>query len=129
MKRHSSIVLWISGWLLVLTVASLAEQSDPLEKVLQSMDAHAANFHTAQANFVWTPYNGVVKEEETPDKGKIYFRRSGKDIQMAAYLSPPDEKQIVFVDDRRSAPGFAAECGRSSQTPNRRRHLRQRVPG
>jgi outer membrane lipoprotein-sorting protein len=68
-----------------------------LDEVLHGMDENAAKFHTAQANFSWTPYNSVINETEAPDKGKIYFRRVGSEIQMAADIQPPDGRQILFT--------------------------------
>jgi outer membrane lipoprotein-sorting protein/predicted outer membrane lipoprotein len=76
---------------------SKAESSkDALDRVLRRMDQTAANFHTAQADLIWTTYNSVAEQNLT-DKGKIYFRRSGKDIEMAAELLPPSARQIVFA--------------------------------
>jgi outer membrane lipoprotein-sorting protein len=69
-----------------------------LDQVLHSMDENAAKFRTAQADFTWTPYNSVINDTETPDKGKIYFRRVGKSIEMAAESAPPAARQIVFTD-------------------------------
>ena len=60
------------------------------------MDDNAAKFHAVEADFSWTPHNGVVDIDEAPDKGKIYFQRVGKETQMAADIGPPREKQIVF---------------------------------
>jgi outer membrane lipoprotein-sorting protein len=71
--------------------------ADALEKVLHAMDENAAKFHTAQANFSWTPYNSVINETETPDQGRIFFRRVGSEIQMAADIQPPDGRQILFT--------------------------------
>jgi outer membrane lipoprotein-sorting protein len=79
---------------------STKSKGSPLERVLLSMDENAEKFRTAQADFAWTPYNSVINETEAPDKGKIYFRRSGKEIQMAALLQPPDDRQIVFSDGK-----------------------------
>jgi outer membrane lipoprotein-sorting protein len=78
-------------------VAATADQgTDPLENVLRTMDQTAATFRSAQADFVWTTYNAVIKEVDGTDKGKIYFRRNGKETEMAADIAPPDEQQIVF---------------------------------
>src|SRR5437899_1792190 len=67
------------------TLVAAAEQGgDPLESVLRTMDQTAATFRSAQAEFIWTTYNSVIKEVDGTDKGKIYFRRNGKDIEMAA---------------------------------------------
>jgi outer membrane lipoprotein-sorting protein len=77
--------------------ATTAQNTEALDKVLHGMDENAAKFRSAQADFTWTPYNSGIDETETPDKGKIYFRRSGKEIQMAADLLPPDGRQILFT--------------------------------
>lgn len=77
-----------------------SSQTGSLDQVLHSMDENAAKFRSAQADFTWTPYNAVINEMETPDKGRIYFRREGNEIQMAAIIQPPDGRQIVFRDGR-----------------------------
>jgi outer membrane lipoprotein-sorting protein len=79
---------------------SKAESSkDALEKVLRRMDQTAADFHNAQADLIWTTYNSVAEQNLT-DKGKIYFRRSGKDIEMTVELQPPSARQIVFANGK-----------------------------
>src|SRR6185503_21142927 len=57
-----------------------------LDQVLRRMDENAAKFRSAQADFVWTPYNSVINETDAPDKGRIYFRKVGNEIQMAATI-------------------------------------------
>jgi len=79
---------------------SKAESSkDALDGVLRRMDQTAADFRTAQADLVWTTYNSVAEQNLT-DKGKIYFRRSGKVIEMAVELQPPSARQIVFASGK-----------------------------
>ncbi len=60
--------------------------ADPaaLDAVLKKMDSVAANFHTTQANFEWDTYLKVIDEVDTVETGVIYYRRSGKDIEMMA---------------------------------------------
>lgn len=96
MNPRSRAVLKTLICLLVVSTGAFAQESDQLEKVLHVMDTNATNFRNAEADFVWTPYNGVVNEAQPPDKGKIYFRRSGNEIQMAANIQPPQAKQIIF---------------------------------
>ena len=72
-------------------------KSGSLDQVLHSMDENAAKFRSAQADFVWTPYNSVINDTELPDRGKIYFRKVGSEIQMGATIQPPDDRQIVFA--------------------------------
>lgn len=73
-----------------------AAQTDSLDQVLHRMNENAAKFRTAQADFVWTPFNSVINETEPPDRGKMYFRKVGNEIQMAATIQPPRDQQIVF---------------------------------
>lgn len=76
-------------------------QAPSLETVLQQMDAAAATFQSAQADFVWDQYQRVVDETDT-QKGKLYFRRAGKEIQMAADISEPDKKYMLFANGKLS---------------------------
>ncbi len=81
--------------------ASAQANSDILEKVLTQMDAAAKDFHTLEASFVWDQYTKVVDETDT-SKGKIYFKREGGQMTMAADIAgtPPSNapKYIVFSD-------------------------------
>lgn len=75
-------------------------QSDPaLEKILTQMDSTAANFRTAQASFVWNLYQKVVDETDT-QKGRVYYRKEGTEVQMAADMSDPDKKYVLFTDSK-----------------------------
>ena len=67
----------------------------PLEKVLGQMDSAAEKFRTTEASVVWDQYQKVVDEHEE-QKGKVYFRRSGNEIQMAADITDPDQKYVLF---------------------------------
>ncbi len=81
-------------------VHSAAVQEDPaLQKVLSQMDAAAASFHSAQANFVWEQYWKVVNDRDS-QKGTVYYRRSGKEIQMMAEITDPAPKTVLFADGK-----------------------------
>ncbi len=86
-------------WILVAVGALAAEApqtaSSDLEKVLSQMDAVAASFKTAEADFVWDQYTKVVNETDT-QSGKVYFRRSSKEIEMAADISKPTQKYVLY---------------------------------
>jgi len=84
----------IVGWLLG-PVAWAQGDSSGLEHVLAQMDTAAKNFRTTQASFVWDQYQKVIDEADT-QKGKIYFRREGGEIQMAADLFEPDRKYVLY---------------------------------
>jgi outer membrane lipoprotein-sorting protein len=74
-----------------------------LEKVLSRMDATAASFRSAEANFEWDQYTKVVDETDK-QTGKIYFRRSGNQIEMAANITSsngkPLIKYVLFTDGK-----------------------------
>lgn len=84
---------------LPLGTSSAAAQSDPrLQKVLDEMDSAAAAFRTTQANFVWQQYWKVVNESES-QKGTVYYRRAGKEIQMMADITDPP-KSVLFSNGK-----------------------------
>jgi len=65
------------------------------------MDRTAANFHTTQADFVWTQYTKVIDEVSDVQKGTVYFRRSGNQIEMAADISDPKPpKYVLFTGSK-----------------------------
>src|SRR5262249_41954101 len=70
-----------------------------LEKVLTQMDATAEAFHATEASFVWEQYQKVVDETDT-QKGKVYFRRAGNAVEMAADITDPEKKYVVFAGDK-----------------------------
>jgi len=88
-------------WILVVAAAFAAEapqavsSSADLEKVLSQMDAVAASFKTAEADFVWDQYTKVVDETDT-QSGKAYFRRSSKETEMAADITQPAQKYVLY---------------------------------
>ena len=98
--RHSLIPLLA---IVLLSVAALpqpsSETSSELEKVLDQMDKSAAAFRTTEASFEWDQYQKVVEETDI-QKGKVYFRRSGEETQMAADISEPDKKYVLFADSK-----------------------------
>jgi hypothetical protein len=55
-----------------------------LDAVLRKMDATAANFGSTQAEFEWETYEKVIDEIDDYEKGTIYYRRTGKKIEMMA---------------------------------------------
>jgi outer membrane lipoprotein-sorting protein len=81
--------------LLLSAVAWPQNSSAGLEHVLAQMDSAAKNFRSTEASFVWEQYQKVIDETDT-QKGKIYFRRQDGETQMAADISEPDKKYIVY---------------------------------
>ena len=74
-----------------------AARAQNVEAVLGAMDRAAANFRSTEADFVWDQYTKVVEETDT-QKGSVYFRRNGKEIQMAADIVQPETKVVVYSD-------------------------------
>jgi outer membrane lipoprotein-sorting protein len=85
-------LLWLGG------TGALGQTDPNLQKVLNQMDATSAEFHTAQATFVWEQYFKVVNDKDS-QKGTVYYRRSGKDIQMMADITDPP-KSVLFSDGK-----------------------------
>jgi outer membrane lipoprotein-sorting protein len=108
MKRLSLIFTLA---LAALTLAGASNQeakpADPaaLDSVLRKMDAVAANFTTAQANFQWEFYQKVIDEVVDDQTGIIYYRKSNKQIEMMAEVkragssasSMKDEPKFVLL--------------------------------
>jgi outer membrane lipoprotein-sorting protein len=108
MKRLSLIFTLA---LAALTLAGASNQeskpADPaaLDAVLKKMDAVAANFTTAQANFQWETYQKVIDEVVDDQTGIIYYRKSNKQIEMMAEVkragssasSMKDEPKFVLL--------------------------------
>ncbi len=92
-----ALALWtgVIGSLLAASAWPQNADSAGLELVLTQMDAAARNFRTTEASVIWEQYQKVIDETET-QKGKIYFRRQGGEIQMAADFVEPDKKYVVY---------------------------------
>ena len=64
------------------------------------MDKTAAAFQSVEAEFEWDQFAKVV-EETTVQKGVMYFRRQGNNIEMAADIrttdGKPDAKYVLFT--------------------------------
>ena len=87
-------IIALAGWFFLCGVAVAHAQN--LESVLNSMDQAAANFHSAQCDFVSDQYQKVVDDHDF-QKGTMYFRRQGDDVEMAADITSPDKKYVLFT--------------------------------
>ena len=80
--------------------AGPADSNSRLETVLKQMDTASGQFRNAEADFVWDQYQKVVNETDT-QKGKVYYRRTGKgDIQMMANIQSPEQKYVLYADGK-----------------------------
>jgi outer membrane lipoprotein-sorting protein len=68
--------------------AAPQQSADPvtLDAVLKKMDAVAATFRSAQAEFEWDIYQKVIDEIIDVETGTIYYRRNGKEVEMMAQV-------------------------------------------
>lgn len=69
------------------------------------MDTAAASFRTTQAEFEWDAYEKVIDEVDDFQTGTIYYRRTGKEIEMMAEVKKagsdltklkPEPKYVLF---------------------------------
>ena len=72
---------------------------DELQAVLAEMDKTAPTFKSAQADFVWVQYTKAVEEKDT-QTGKVFVRRSSKDLDFAMHVLTPHKKQVVVKDGK-----------------------------
>ena len=72
---------------------------------LKKMDTAAASFRTTHADFEWDFYEKVIDEVDNVQTGTIYYRRSGKEIEMMADVKTegsdlkslkPEPKYVLF---------------------------------
>jgi outer membrane lipoprotein-sorting protein len=90
------------GFVVIISLVVASAQtpdSNELQRVLNQMDQTAASFRTAQAGFVWDQYQKVVDDHDV-QKGTVYFRRTGNEIQMAADIREPALKYVVFSEGK-----------------------------
>lgn len=87
MKRLSPLlVLGLACSFLGFTSAPQQKptNSADLDAVLKKMDAVAASFRSTQADFEWQKYERAIDEVDDVQTGTIYYRRTGKEIEMMA---------------------------------------------
>jgi len=89
MKKNIAVAVFLAF------IATLAAHAQNLESVLNSMDKAAADFRTAQTEFVWTNTRKWWMSTICR-RAPMYFRRQGEDVQMAADITVPDKKYVLF---------------------------------
>lgn len=101
MKRTvpSFFVIVLAGLAMAGRAQTGPAANPQLEPVLAQMDKAATDFRSTEASFVWDQYQKVINDTDT-QKGKIYFRRQGKNVQMAADIVEPDKKYVLFADGK-----------------------------
>lgn len=78
---------------------SSSATQDELKAVLTQMNRAAATFKSAQADFQFDYYTKAVDEHDI-QKGQIYFRRSGRDVDVAIHVVSPVVKHVLYKDGK-----------------------------
>lgn len=92
--------LMLMIFVVALLAASALGQSKQanLEQVLALLDKASAGFKTVQTDFEWDQYQSVIGDHDI-QKGVMYFRRAGSNVEMAADIQQPAHKYVLFVGD------------------------------
>lgn len=107
MKLLSLILPLMFSFLQPWTTPQAAKPAEAgqLDAVLKKMDAAAATFNTTQAEFESDRYEKVIDEIDDVQKGTIYYRRVGKEVEMkmdikqagsSASTLKPEPKYVLF---------------------------------
>ena len=108
MKSLALILPLVLAWSILDAPAKAPQagaESSPLDTVLKKMDTAAASFRSTQAEFEWDTYEKVINEVDDIQKGTIYYRRAGKEIEMMADVKQagddpnklkPEPKFVLF---------------------------------
>jgi len=96
LRLYKTLASWVLFAGAAFAPAAFAQSDNAaLEKVLTQMDSVSKDFRSLEASFVWDQYTKVVDETDS-SKGKIYFKRDGSETTMAADISEPSPKYVVF---------------------------------
>jgi outer membrane lipoprotein-sorting protein len=91
------MLLAVMAALLAASAFGQSKQAN-LEDVLNVLDKASVGFKSVQADFVWDQYEKVVDVHDL-QKGVIYFRRAGSEVEMAADILDP-AKYVLFTGDK-----------------------------
>ncbi len=93
----------IIGFLLLAHPSFAQNDNAALEKILKTMDATAATFKSAQADFEWDTYTAVVNDHDFK-VGTIYYRKQGNSVEMSAEVRPSKndlvQQYILFKNNK-----------------------------
>jgi len=93
------MTIFIHALFLALSLLLQPQEAPSLDSVLKKMDATAASFRTAEADFEWDQYQKVVDDTDI-QKGTVYYRRAGNEIEMMAEIKQPDAKFVLYKDGK-----------------------------
>ncbi|MGA3126152.1 MAG: outer membrane lipoprotein-sorting protein [Candidatus Korobacteraceae bacterium] len=93
------LMLMVSLAALLAASAFAQSKQGNLEEVLNLLDKTSASFKSVQTDFVWDQYQKVVDEHDI-QKGVMYFKRSGSNVDVAADILQPEHKKLVFANGK-----------------------------
>lgn len=79
------------------TASKPAAASGDLAAVLAKMNQSSKGFKSAQGDFEFQSYQKLTNDTDT-QKGRIYFRKTGKGVDAAFDIGGPAPKQVVYKD-------------------------------
>src|SRR5947209_7400267 len=79
------------------TASNPAAASGDLATVLAKMNQSSKGFKSAQGDFEFQSYQKLTNDTDT-QKGRIYFRKTGKGVDAAFDIGGPAPKQVVYKD-------------------------------
>lgn len=84
---------------LMVSVPCLAQSKQAeLDKVLSFLDKVSTGFKSVQTDFEWDQYQKVVDEHDI-QRGVMYFKRTAHGVDVAAQITSPEHKKLVFKND------------------------------
>jgi outer membrane lipoprotein-sorting protein len=84
---------------LAMSLLLQPQEAPSLDRVLKKMDATASGFRSAQADFEWDLYQKVVDDIDV-QRGTVYYRRAGNEIEMMAEIKEPDAKFVLYKEGK-----------------------------
>jgi outer membrane lipoprotein-sorting protein len=89
-------LILVASVAILLAACAFAQSSQgDLDKVLNLLDKKSETFKQVQTDFEWDQYQKVVDEHEI-QKGVMYFKRSGLNVDVSAVINEPVAKKLVF---------------------------------
>jgi outer membrane lipoprotein-sorting protein len=86
-------------FILLLHSIAVAQERPTLDSVLKKMDEASAHFQAAQADFTFDQYQRVVDEHDI-QKGTVYYRRVGQQVEMMAEFKDPERKYVLYKEGK-----------------------------
>ena len=94
---QSKKLIFATALALVIFSVHSAFAADPLQTVLRKLDAAAANFRTASADFEFDSIATVPIYDKDVQRGNVYYKRDPKNSQMAAHINEINGRPVPKV--------------------------------